>query len=38
MAPKPTSLTHDAAEAIAVGLYGVLEIGWLPKLPREVSP
>ncbi len=36
-APKPTSLRHDAAEAIAVGLYGVLEIGWLPRLPKEVS-
>jgi hypothetical protein len=35
-APKPTSLRHDAAEAIAVGLYGVLEIGWLEELPREL--
>jgi len=36
-APRPTSLRHDAAEAIAAGLYGVLKIGWLSKLPREIS-
>jgi hypothetical protein len=28
-ATRPTSLRHDAAEAILVGLWGVLEIGWL---------
>ncbi len=32
-APRPTSLRHDAAEAILVGLYGVLALGWLPALP-----
>jgi hypothetical protein len=35
-ARRPTSLTHDAAEAILVGLYGVLTAGWLPALPREL--
>ncbi len=32
-APRPTSLRHDAAEAILVGLWGVLEVGWLDRLP-----
>lgn len=32
----PTSLRHDAAEAIAIGLFGVLEVGWLPSIPREL--
>ena len=32
-APKPTSLRHDAAEAILVGLWAVLEMGWLRELP-----
>ncbi len=32
-APRPTSLRHDAAEAILVGLYGVLDAGWLEKVP-----
>ncbi len=32
-APRPTSLRHDAAEAILVGLWGVLEMGWLDALP-----
>jgi hypothetical protein len=35
-APKPTSLRHDAAEAILIGLWGVLEVGWLPALPPEL--
>ncbi len=36
-APRPTSLRHDAAEAILIGLWGVLEIGWLgpEAVPRE---
>ena len=34
-APEPTSLKDDAAEAILIGLWGVLTVGWLPKLPRE---
>lgn len=36
-APRPTSLRHDAAEAILIGLWGVLELGWLPELPREIA-
>jgi hypothetical protein len=35
-ARRPTSLTHDAAEAILVGLWGVLSAGWLDALPRDV--
>lgn len=33
-APRPTSLRHDAAEAILIGLWGVLEVGWLEKVPE----
>jgi len=36
-AKKPTSLRHDAAEAILIGLWGVISVGWLPKLPRELQ-
>ena len=32
-AARPTSLRHDAAEAVLVGLWGVLEAGWLRALP-----
>ena len=32
-APRPTSLRHDAAEAILVGLHAVLELGWLARSP-----
>jgi hypothetical protein len=35
-APRPTSLRHDAAEAILIGLWAVLEAGWLKKLPGEL--
>lgn len=35
-APRPTSLRHDAAEAILIGLWGVLEVGWLPELPPQL--
>ena len=35
-APRPTSLRHDAAEAIMVGLWGVIELGWLTDLPPQV--
>ena len=35
-APRPTSLRHDAAEAIIIGLWGVLEAGWLEKVPDGV--
>ena len=33
-AAGPTSLRHDAAEAVLVGLWGVLQVGWLERLPR----
>jgi len=35
-ATRPTSLRHDAAEAILIGLWGVLEAGWLAQLPEEL--
>lgn len=37
-APRPTSLRHDAAEAILIGLWGVLEVGWLDGLPDALLP
>jgi hypothetical protein len=36
-AKKPTSLRHDAAEAILIGLWGVLHVGWLQELPKELQ-
>ncbi len=35
-APRPTSLRHDAAEAIVIGLWGVLHVGWLKRIPAEM--
>ena len=35
-APAPTSLRHDAAEAICIGLWAVLDLGWLDRLPPEL--
>lgn len=35
-APRPTSLRHDAAEAILIGLWGVLEVGWLAAPPASM--
>ena len=35
-APRPTSLRHDAAEAILLGLWGAVELGWLGQIPPEV--
>jgi hypothetical protein len=32
-ARRPTALRHDTAEAILIGLWGVLELGWLTDLP-----
>ena len=37
-APRPKALRHDAAEAIALGLWGVLDAGWLDELPRALRP
>ena len=35
-ARAPTSLTHDAAEAVMVGLWGVVAAGWVREVPSEV--
>ena len=35
-APRPTSLRHDAAEAIVIGLWGVLRVGWLKQIPSKL--
>jgi len=35
-ARRPTSLRDDAAEAILIGLWGALEVGWLAHLPEAV--
>jgi hypothetical protein len=35
-ARRPTSLRDDAAEAILIGLWGALEVGWLERLPDEL--
>ncbi len=35
-APRPTSLRHDAAEAILIGLWGALSAGWLRAIPAEL--
>ncbi len=36
-APRPTSLRHDAAEAILIGLWGVIDAGWLRALPNNLG-
>ena len=36
-ASRPTSLRHDAAEAIMIGLWGMIHIGWLKTLPKELQ-
>lgn len=35
-APRPTSLRHDAAEAILIGLWGAVRLGWLDGVPDGV--
>jgi hypothetical protein len=35
-ARRPTSLRDDAAEAILIGLWGALEVGWLTHLPEAI--
>lgn len=32
---RPTSLRHDTAEAILVGLYAILQLGWLESWPSK---
>ena len=36
-AKRPTSLRHDAAEAILIGLWAVLELGWLDENPLSAQ-
>jgi hypothetical protein len=36
-ARRPTSLRDDAAEAILIGLWGVLDVGWLTEVPDAVN-
>ena len=36
-APRPTSLRHDAAEAILIGLWGVISVGWLSNVPASLG-
>jgi hypothetical protein len=36
-APRPTSLRHDAAEAILIGLWGVIRVGWLTTVPNTLG-
>jgi hypothetical protein len=36
-APRPTSLRHDAAEAILIGLWGVVRVGWLSAVPQSLG-
>jgi hypothetical protein len=36
-ARRPTSLRDDAAEAILIGLWGTLEVGWLEHLPEALK-
>ena len=36
-AARPTSLRHDAAEAILIGLWGVLRVGWLEAIPPTLG-
>ena len=33
---RPTSLRHDAAEAVLIGLWGVVAVGLLPGLPSGI--
>ena len=37
-ARRPTSLRHDAAEAILIGLWGLLDAGWLKAVPGDLRP
>jgi hypothetical protein len=35
---RPTSLRHDAAEAVLIGLWGCLELRWVDELPAALDP
>jgi len=34
---RPTALRHDTAEAILAGFWGLLEVGWLQKIPPDLE-
>lgn len=34
---NPTSLVHDAAEAILIGLWGLHKVGWLKGFPEDLK-
>jgi hypothetical protein len=34
--PRPVSMRHDAAEAVLIGMWAVIEAGWLKDLPHEI--
>ncbi len=34
--PRPTSLRSDAAEAVLVGLWAVVHLGWLGRVPEQL--
>lgn len=34
--PSPRRLSDDAAEAVLIGLWGVLDAGWLPEPPEVI--
>jgi hypothetical protein len=36
-APRPTSLRQDASDAILIGLWGVLDAGWIADVPIELG-
>jgi hypothetical protein len=36
-ASRPTALRHDTAEAIMIGLWGLLHLGWIQTLPKELQ-
>jgi len=35
-APSPTSLRHDTAEAVLIGLWGMMQVGWLDEMPAKL--
>ena len=35
-AARPTSLRHDTAESILIGMWGLLAVGWLDRLPPAI--
>lgn len=35
---SPPRLRHDAAEAVLIGVYGLVALGWVPALPAPLDP